>query len=197
MIITRFDQLDLNRTYSYADYLLWQIQERVELVMGRIHLMSPAPNMAHQRISGNLHGLLWTFCKHGPCKVFAAPFDVRLPRPGEATADSIRTVVQPDLCVVCDPSRLDERGCHGAPDLVVEILSPGNSRWELREKFRLYEASGVPEYWVVSPQNRNVIRYVLQPEGQYLAAAPLTEPDAIETPLFPGLSVPLEEVFAE
>ncbi|MDX2285950.1 MAG: Uma2 family endonuclease [Bacteroidia bacterium] len=197
MPVTSLDQLDLSRTYTYEAYASWQVEERIELLEGHIHLMSPAPNLQHQRVSGNLFLILGTYCKHRPCELFAAPFDVRLPAPGSAPDSPVSTVVQPDLCVVCDPAKLDEHGCIGAPDLVIEILSPGNSRKELREKYRIYESSGVREYWVVSPHERYLSRFVRDAQGTFAGMAPLTDEDLLETSLFPELSVPMREVFGE
>ncbi len=199
MPITELNQLDFGKTYSYADYLTWQVKERLELLRGKIHLMSPAPNMRHQRISGNLHGILWANFKNHSCQVFSAPLDVRLPQqaPDSQSETQIYTVVQPDLCVVCDLAKLDEKGCIGAPDLMVEITSPGNTRKELGDKFRLYEAAGVKEYWIVSPQDRNVIRYVRDDKGAFIGMPPLSDIDVLETALFPGLFVDLSEVFGE
>ncbi len=124
--ITDLSQLDLSQTYTYADYLQWQVRERIELLKGKIHLMSPAPSMKHQRISRNLSGILWSGFKDKTCEVFTAPFDVRLPQNNQPPMPEtpIYTVVQPDLCVVCDPAKLDEQGCLGAPDLVVKITPP-------------------------------------------------------------------------
>lgn len=154
-MITSLQQLDLTQEYSYADYLLWRFQERVELIRGRIRQMA-APSTLHQSVSSTLHGLLWSHLQKSPCKVFSAPFDVRL-TPTKVTPDGkIYDVVQPDLVVVCDPLQLDAKGCIGAPDLVVEILSPGNNRKELRDKFDLYEANGVREYWIVWPTEQTL-----------------------------------------
>jgi Uma2 family endonuclease len=198
MPVTSLDQLDLSQAYTYADYAAWQVEERIELLEGRVHPMSPAPNLQHQRVSGNLHGLLWAYFRsQRPCELFAAPFDVRLPEPGSPPEQPASTVVQPDLCVVCDPARLDAHGCLGAPDLVVEILSPGNSRKELRDKYRIYESSGVREYWVVSPHEQYLSRFVRDVQGRFAGMAPLTDEDVLETSLFPGFSVPLREVFGE
>ena len=144
-MITSLDQLDLNKKYTYADYMSWQFQERVELIKGRIFKMAPAPNRKHQEISGNLVHFISTFLWKKKCKFYHAPFDVRLIKEGNDT------VVQPDICVVCDLSKLDKQGCNGAPDLVVEILSSGNNRKELKEKFLLYEINGVQEYWLINP----------------------------------------------
>jgi Uma2 family endonuclease len=142
-MITDISQLDPKGYYTYQDYLSWHFKERVELLLGRIFKISPAPSMRHQQISRNLTVELHSQLKVKGCQVFAAPFDVRLPVSRQkGTAD---TVVQPDLCVICDPNNIDERGCKGAPDLVVEILSPGNTRKEMKEKFELYEASLVQE----------------------------------------------------
>src|SRR5690606_38432683 len=124
-------------TYTYADYLLWRIEERLELIKGKVFKMTPAPNLRHQQVSGRFYVSLQNLFQAGPCQVFYAPFDVRLyDRKKYVKADKdIYTVVQPDLCVICDESKLDERGCLGAPDLVIEILSPGNSRREMKQKF--------------------------------------------------------------
>ena len=113
---------DLSGTYTYADYLTWQWEEMAELINGKIFKMSPAPSGLHQRISGNLFGPLWNYFRGKKCQVFSAPFDVRLPGSSKKDRDII-TVVQPDLCVICDPSKMDERGCLGAPDWIIEILS--------------------------------------------------------------------------
>ena len=147
MVITSLDQLDPDGTYTYADYLLWQFQERVELLRGKIRQMS-APSVKHQRISIRFSRLLANALWQTPYQVFAAPFDVRLLQTRED--NQVTTVVQPDLCVICDSSKLDDRGCNGAPDLIIiEILSPGNSRTEMKDKFELYQEAGVLEYWVV------------------------------------------------
>ena len=159
MEITSLNQLDLvNGIYSYADYLVWKIKERVELLKGKILEMS-APSPIHQEISGNLQGALFVFLKNSKCKLYTAPFDVRFPQKGES---QVYTVVQPDLCVVCDLEKIDSKGCVGAPDLVVEILSPGNSKKEMKSKFALYQEEGVREYWVVDPERELVFVYVAE-----------------------------------
>ena len=126
-MITSLNQLDFNKKYNYSDYILWQFQERVELLKGKLFPMA-APNVNHQRISGNLHLELGLFLRNKQCDLFAAPFDVRLPlSSSKVTADKIDTVIQPDLCVVCDENKLTKQSCVGAPDLIVEILSPSSS----------------------------------------------------------------------
>jgi len=192
-IVTQFSDLDPEGHYTYADYLLWQFQERVELIKGRVFKMSPAPNMSHQRVSGNLSRELLNYFYKKNCQVCIAPFDVRLPVKDKKGRQS--TVVQPDICVICDESKLDEQGCNGAPDWVIEILSPGNSRMEMREKFRVYEEAGVREYWIVNPTERIVLQYVLNEAGQYSGLAPAGEEDQLRPHIFPDLVIDLKEVF--
>lgn len=207
-MITSFSQLDLNKRYTYADYLTWEFKERVELLRGYVRKMSPAPNDAHQRVSGYLHGTIWAFLRGQSCEVRHAPYDVRLVIPSAtpisdkrraaSTAisdDDIQTVVQPDLLVVCDVGKIDERGCFGPPDLVVEILSAGNNRADLVEKFAIYETAGVAEYWIVHPFEQTIIVYRLNEAGTYIGAKPLAPGELLSTPLLPGLEIPVEEVF--
>lgn len=197
MPITSLSQLDLNGRYTYADYLTWKLEEYVELIKGKIFWMSPAPAVRHQKISMRLTGALYNALSQSPCQLFAAPFDVRLYRKNKKNGEPARTVVQPDLCVICDPSKLDEQGCDGAPDLIVEILSPGNSKKEMKDKFEVYEESGVQEYWLVHPTEKTVIVYRLNDEGQYIGIRPFTDDDLLTTPIVPNLSLVLSEVFAD
>lgn len=195
--ITQLSQLDLNRTYSYADYLTWQFSETVELIKGKIMLMSPAPNVKHQRVSMNLSGALFNFFRHKKCQVFAAPFDVRLyDRKKSILANKeILTVVQPDLCVICDPEKLDTQGCNGAPDWIIEILSKGNLKKELQLKYALYAESGVSEYWLVYPYEQAVHQFVLNESGSYELKHMYADDDRAVPHLFPELSIDLSEVF--
>ena len=133
--------LDLTKRYTYADYLTWWDDKRRELIDGFIKMMSPAASSIHESISVNLIYYLQGYIKNnkGGCKVFSAPFDVRIPVDGETSDKKIYTVVQPDICVVCDRSKIDKRGCLGAPDMIVEILSPSSLKRDTVEKFPLYE----------------------------------------------------------
>ncbi|HRK82662.1 MAG TPA: Uma2 family endonuclease [Saprospiraceae bacterium] len=194
MAITSLDQLDPNGTYTYADYLRWQFEERVELLRGKIRQMA-APSVKHQRISIRFSRLLANALWQSPCQVFAAPFDVRLTRMRDDK--EAKTVVQPDLCVICDPSKLDERGCNGAPDLIIEILSPGNSRTEMKDKFEPYQEASVLEYWVVSPIEKTIQICTLDEQGIYISRRPKVEGDIATTPIIPNLEVEVAEVFAE
>lgn len=197
MAITSFNQLDLTKRYTYADYLLWQFQERVELFKGWV-LKIAAPSSRHQEIVSRLNVILWNAVHKKGCKVYVAPFDVRLPLPPhKITSDKIDTVVQPDLCVVCDLSKIKRQGCLGAPELVVEILSPSNAKREMRDKYELYEAAGVLEYWMVNPVQRVVWVYVLQNEQFVNASRPLIDEDVLQSPTFSNITVDLSDVFPD
>lgn len=193
--ITNLSQLDPNGTYSYADYLLWQFEERLELFRGKIFQMSPAPNVKHQRVSGNLYYHVRKAVHNKPYQLFTAPFDVRLYNRKKSIKASkdIFTVVQPNLCVIRDEAKLDERGCNGAPDLVIEILSPGNIKKEMNQKFELYEEAGVLEYWLVEPNDEAVFIYVLNEQEQYIGLRPATE--IVQSAIFPELRIDLAEIF--
>ena len=161
--------LDISRRYTYADYLTWLDDIRRELINGFIRLMSPAPRLVHAEVSANITWHLGSVVRRnkGRCKVFAAPFDVRFPKDGETSDEKIDTVVQPDICVICDLSKIDERGCCGAPDMIVEILSPSSTKKDITEKFALYEESGVKEYWIVYPADKSIQVFLLQGDGKY------------------------------
>jgi len=195
--ITQLSQLDLNQTYSYADYLTWQFKETVELIKGKIMLLSPAPNVKHQRVSMNFSGSLFNFFKRKKCQVFAAPFDVRLYNRKKSILanEDIHTVVQPDLCVICNPDILDAQGCNGAPDWIIEILSKGNSKRELQIKYELYQESGVQEYWIVYPNDQAINQFVLDENGRYQLKQMYADDDLAIPHLFPELAIDLTEVF--
>ena len=192
-VITNIDQLDLvNGIYTYADYLMWKIKDRLELLKGKIFQMG-APSLTHQTVSMNFSRLLSNYFYKTPCKLFAAPFDVRLAKKGEKD-NEVYTVVQPDLCVICDADKLDERGCWGAPDLIIEILSPGNSKKEMLNKYELYEEAGVREYWVVRPDYKEITQFVLE-NNKYRTLPPVVEGTIIHSAIFPDLSLQTEDIF--
>ena len=196
-IITNIKQLDLNASYTYADYLLWNFKERVELIKGKIFKMSPAPSRSHQEISMTVTVILAKFLRNQSCRLYAAPFDVRLINFKESSKDNqITSVVQPDLCVICDANKLDEKGCIGAPDLIVEILSPGNSKREMTLKFDLYEENAVKEYWIVNQSDKTILIYVLK-EGKYIGLKPIIETGKLESPTFPDLKFNVKNIFKE
>ena len=190
-IVTNFSDLDLTKEYTYTDYLMWQFSERIELLRGFIKKMSPAPSRKHQDYSRNLSFSILKIIEKSPCKMYIAPFDVRLPIP---SAKKDTTVVQPDICIICDLTKLDDYGCNGAPDLIVEILSPGNSKHDADTKFRLYEEAGVQEYWMVEPEEKLVLIYTLQ-NGIYIGLKPFSEGEIINSPSFPELKIEVDAIF--
>ena len=181
--------------YTYADYLKFEFEEMVELIRGKIFKMSPAPRSYHQEISANLHLLIGNFFKERPCKVFYAPFDVVLPIERK-TKNKSTTVVQPDICVICDLSIMDEMGCFGAPDLVIEIISPSTSKKDMNDKYSVYEEAGVKEYWIVFPKDEVINCYVLE-GGKYNYAGAFSRGDEASPKIFPELKFSVDEVFPE
>ncbi len=147
---------DMNGTYTAKDYLQWQFEGMVELIKGKIFKMSPAPTSWHQSISMFLTGTLWQHLNDKSCKLFAAPFDVYLTHTPK-NYKTTNNIVQPDLCVICDISKIKEFGCVGAPDFIIEILSKSTRKKDLTHKKDLYEEFGVQEYWIVSPQEELII----------------------------------------
>jgi Uma2 family endonuclease len=197
--ITSLSELDLNKTYTYADYLTWQFEQAVELIKGKIAKMS-APSRRHQKISWRLSGKFYEYFKNNPCEAYTAPFDVRLSNKAKSAKANkdIFTVVQPDICVICDKSKLDDAGCLGAPDLIVEILSPGNSTKEMKIKKELYAESGVQEYWIVDPERETLTRFMLQTEDEsYGLAQIFTNVETMTGNIFPDMELNLKALFEE
>lgn len=186
-----------NKTYTYADYLTWPDEERWELIDGVPYDMSPAPSRRHQEISAALTGEFYTYLKGKPCKVYAAPFDVRLPRDGEVEDKNIKTVVQPDLVIVCKRDRLDERGCVKAPDLAIEIISRYTSSKDTVKKFNLYEREGVREYWVIRPDDQTVAVFKLGSDNRYGRPEMYTSEDKIKVGIFDSFVIDLKDIFME
>ncbi|SHN30604.1 Endonuclease, Uma2 family (restriction endonuclease fold) [Cyclobacterium lianum] len=181
--------------YSYADYLTWQMDKMVELIQGKVFKPAAAPGRKHQEVSLKISSQLYFLLKNRTCKVFEAPFDVRLPVHSKKNED-IFTVVQPDICVVCDRSKLDEAGCIGAPDLIVEILSPGNNRKEIHTKFSVYEESGVREYWVIHPSEQTLLVYTLR-QGKYVPSRLFTVGDIVSSECIAGFHLDVKDLFED
>jgi Uma2 family endonuclease len=190
----KVEEPDPSISYTYADYLQWQFEERLELFRGKIFKLS-APNTKHQVIAGNIFVSAKNFLKPQKCQVFIAPFDVRLPVKNHKKDNELTTVVQPDICIVCDKTKIDTRGRGGAPDLVVEILPPGNSHKEVQLKFELCEASGVKEYWIVYPEEESLAFILLNENGKYDGAALYAGRDKIKSKAVPGLIIDAKEIF--
>ena len=191
----QLSDLDITQTYTYADYLKWAFDDRIELIKGKIFKMSPSPGSVHQRISLRLSRWLGNYLERKPCEVFPAPFDVRLPRQSLNDKEII-TVVQPDICVICDPAKIDARGCLGAPDIIVEILSPGNNKKELKNKYDAYEEAGVLEYWIIQPDEKTFFKYFLI-NSQFQPSRLLTIGDEVTTPILPNFILNLDDLFAD
>jgi Uma2 family endonuclease len=190
-MITSLDQLDKTKIYSYADYLTWQFSERVE----HIRLMA-APAPKHQRISFNLSRALGNFFYKKSCRVYYAPFDVKLYNQAKSllAEKDVYSVVQPDICAICDETKIDNKGCNGSPDWIIEILSQNNQKTDIKDKYKLYEENGVLEYWIVYPNDAVVHQFVLK-EGKYYSHGVFTVEEEISPYLFPELSINLSEVF--
>jgi len=191
-------KLSLNQKYSYADYLTWIDDVRKELYNGIVKLMSPAPAYMHQKISMRISNEFYNYLKKKQCQVFHAPFDVRLPKQGETEDAKIFTVVQPDICIVCDRAKLDARGCLGAPDLIVEIVSPGSVGRDIKEKFQIYEEARVLEYWIVRPEEQSVTVFLLGADGRYGSVVSYVNGDKIPVSIFKNeLVVDLTDIFED
>jgi len=193
-MITNISDLDLNGTYSYADYLQWQFEETIELIKGKIARMSPAPKRIHQKASRHLVKPLVIFFEHHSCELYFAPFDVRLAHKPTDSDKKISTVVQPDICVVCDLSKLDDYGCKGAPDLIIEITSKSTRQRDFQLKFSIYQEAGVFEYWIAEPIE-NVIYQNHLVDGKYELVAIVGEGEILKSRHFPGLEIPVSDVF--
>ena len=193
--VLSFDDIDLSLTYSYAHYLNWMFDERVELIKGQVYKMSPAPSRFHQQVTVNILRGLINYLENKPCKVYPAPFDVRFPKKSKADKD-IYTVLQPDICVICDLTKLDDRGCIGAPDVVVEILSPGNNKMELLNKYNVYQEFGVKEYWILSLADKTMLVYALV-EGRFQASKLFSISENVSSKILPGFELNLMKVFED
>jgi Uma2 family endonuclease len=188
--------LDESKRYTYADYLTWLDDKRRELINGFIHLMS-GPNELHARLTHIASWIIESFVKQrkGKCRVYHAPFDVRLPLYDSKEDDKIYNVVQPDICVICDLKKIDERGCIGAPDLIVEVLSPSTLKYDWNYKFNLYEAAGVTEYWIVDPKAKTVNVFLLQTDGKYDLGTVYECGQKAPVHIFKDLEIDLNELF--
>ncbi|HWP00542.1 MAG TPA: Uma2 family endonuclease [Methylococcus sp.] len=173
--------------FTYGDYRHWPEEERWELIDGEAYDISPAPSRTHQQWVLALARQIAEFLDDKPCDIYVAPFDVRLPEGNEAD-DAVQTVVQPDISVICDPSKLDEAGCRGAPDFIIEVLSPATSSKDQTIKKKLYERHGVQEYWLVHPTDRVLTRYFLE-DGHYSPALIEAISGTTEVRILPGLAI--------
>jgi len=180
--------------FTYGDYATWPEDERWELVEGRPFQMSPAPGRRHQRVVVELVKQIAVLLTGESCEVYTAPFDVRLPD-GEESDEEASTVVQPDVVVVCDEKKLDERGCRGAPDFIVEVASPSTAARDQIQKAALYEKHGVREYWVVHPVDGILTVRLLDSNGRYGSVTFYEGRGKRPVETLPGLEIDLDAVF--
>ena len=185
--------LPQKQTYSYADLLSWEDDTRYELYDGRPVALA-APSDVHQRISMALSAQLYNYLRGKQCQAYAAPFDVRIFEEQGDSPDNVDTVLQPDLMVVCDHSKVDRHGVHGAPDLVIEILSPATARYDRLVKFNLYQRAGVREYWIVDPATRTVSVHTLE-DGAYHAATVYSSDLSVPVGFLDNCNIDLSMVF--
>jgi len=179
--------------YSYGDYLLWPDNRRYEIIEGVVYDMTPAPTPEHQRLLGKLHLKIAGFLKGKDCEVFVAPLDVLLPEADEAD-EKVKTVVQPDLLVVCDSKKITPRGCRGAPDWIIEVLSPSTASKDQILKRRIYEKAGVREYWVIHPTDRTIMIYRLH-KAKLAFVDTYDDQAELKAACLPGLTIAAAEIF--
>lgn len=191
--IININQLDFEQLYTYKEYYSWQFPDRVELIDGRLYHLFPGPSSKHQEVSVYLAAKWFNFFEKNKCKVFPAPFDVRFPK---KDGSETNTVVQPDLCIICDLSKLENKGINGAPDLVIEILSVNNPNRDKKDKYNLYEREGVKEYWLVHPIEKWLLIYNLEKTGKYVGSKKFSSKDeSVRSILFPDFNLNLVELF--
>ncbi len=190
-------QTDVSRRYSFSDYLTWMDDKRRELIDGFVKRMSPAPSKIHQQVSLQFSLQFGNYLRDKTCELFYAPFDVRFPDDKEKEDAKIFTVVQPDICVICDQQKLDEKGCLGPPDLIIEIVSDNNPERDVEEKYTLYQAYGVKEYWVVFPFEKTVNVFFLDKEGRFQLQGMYSHKSTIKVNIFADLEINLKDVFSE
>ena len=181
----QIENFNENNRYSYGDYLTWEGPERYQLITGEVFQMA-SPSVEHQALLREVSYQFITWLKGKPCQVFFAPLDVRL-FPEEDNSDD--TVVQPDLLVVCDEKKIGKNSVNGAPDLILEIMSPSNTRRELFLKFQYYLEAGVREYWVIDPDEKKVQVHVYE-NGHYISTV-YRDNTGIPVNVLPGLFVNL------
>lgn len=184
-----------NERYTFADVLTWGEDERIEIINGEAYMMAP-PSTTHQRIAAALTAQLYNYLRGKRCEVFPAPFGVRLFEQDGDRPEDVDTMVEPDISVVCDSSKLDQHGCKGAPDLIIEILSPSTRRHDLLVKMNLYQRAGVREYWVVDPNNQDVQAFVLE-NGRYSVREFGTIGDKMKVNVLENCVIDLSEIFSE
>ncbi|MDP3176814.1 MAG: Uma2 family endonuclease [Spirochaetaceae bacterium] len=186
----------LDERFTYGDYRKWPEGERWELIEGVPYSMSPAPNWRHQELLGRLHLEIGQFLRGKTCKVAISPFDILLPK-GDEGDEAVDTVLEPDLMVFCDRSKIGETRARGAPDFTIEILSPRTARRDFGLKWELYERHGVREYWIVDPEGRRVHAWRLEQDGRFGAEIIYESGSKAPVAVLDGLVIDVDALFAE
>ncbi|MCI1945599.1 MAG: Uma2 family endonuclease [Clostridium luticellarii] len=178
-----------NKIYTYTDYMNYPEGSRIELIDGVIYDMSPAPSRIHQELIMSLSATLYNYIKsnNGNCKVYPSPFDVFLT--DDENLDNCKNIVQPDISVICDMNKLNDKGCIGAPDLIIEIVSPSNQSNDYVRKLGLYEHFRVREYWIVNPMNKGILVYRLDDTLLYGAPETYSFADKIKVGIYKDLTI--------
>lgn len=184
----------IEKNYTYADILSWGEDVRAEIIYGDLYMMS-APSTIHQVVSMELSTRIHAFLSDKPCKVFAAPFDVRIFENDQDNPQKVDTVVEPDISVVCDKNKIDKQGCKGAPDFIIEVLSPSTARLDNFVKLNLYQRAKVREYWVVDPLNATVNVYLPDETERLVVSEVYTRKDVAKVTVLPGCEIDLSKVF--
>lgn len=186
----------IEKNYTYADVLSWEENVRAEIIYGELYMMAP-PLRIHQEVLSELHRKIANFLSDKPCKVYPAPFGVRLFEQDNDSPNDVDTLVEPDITVVCDHSKLDKYGCKGAPDLIIEILSPSTARHDRFVKLNLYQRAKVREYWIVDPLNKTVEVCLPDENGRLSVTAVYSGEDTVKAEVLPGCEIDLSKVFPE
>ena len=182
--------------FTFADCLTWDEDERIEIINGEAFMMA-TPSRIHQEICFEIGRQLGNYLEGKQCKVYPAPFGVRLFERDGDSPENVDTVVEPDISVVCDRRKLDEHGCVGAPDLIVEVLAPSTQRHDQLVKLNLYQRAGVREYWIVDPENRTVRAMVLADDGLLHVHEVYRQEDVAKVNVLEGCFIELSKVFSE
>ena len=185
-----------NDRYTFADCLTWEENEHIELIHGEAVMMAP-PSSRHQEISFEIGRQLGNFLDGKKCRVYPAPFGVRLFEQDGESPEDVDTMVEPDISVVCDRSKIDKYGCRGAPDLVIEILSPSSLRYDRFIKLGLYQRAGVREYWIVDPEYKAVQVFTLDSGGVFRISEEYGREDVARVNVLEGCFIDLSKVFSE
>ena len=183
------DNTAKNKTYTYIDYMSYTEGEKIEIIDGHVYNMSPAPSRIHQKLIVELSTIFNNYIKSnkGPCEVYVSPFDVFLTN--DETIENCKNIVQPDISVICDKNKLNDKGCLGAPDMIIEIVSPYNPSNDYVRKLGLYEQFKVKEYWIINPMEKTIVVYKLDDNMQYEAPKFYTFKDIIKVCIYDNLEI--------